>query len=123
MSSRVLNNRTRTGNSGWHAVFGLLAEVVLPEVDDQELGLLAVGQAVEEAARLLVAGAAADHLPELDAGLHRLHEHEVHDFGHVNAGVEHVHGDGDAGFVLLLELGDEAVAVGAVVDPLHAVSR
>ncbi len=51
-------------------VVGLLVEVVLPEVDDLELGLLAVGQAVEVLASRLIARAAADHLPELDARLH-----------------------------------------------------
>ena len=40
-------------------------------------------------------GAAADHLPELDVGVHRLGEDEVDDLGHVDAGVEHVHRDGD----------------------------
>ena len=43
--------------------------------------------------------AASDHLPELDVGLHRLGEDEVHDLGHVDAGVEHVHRDGDGQLV------------------------
>ena len=71
-------------------------------------------------AGLLIARAAADHLPELDARLHRLHEDKVDDFGDVDAGVEHVHGDGDARQVVLLELGDEAVAIAAVA---HALGR
>ena len=99
-------------------VVGLLVEVVLPEVDDLELGLLPVGQRSKILAGLLVARAAADHLPELDARLHRLHEDQIDDLGDVDAGVEHVHGDGDARQVVLLELGDEAVAVAAVVDAL-----
>ena len=48
-------------------VVGLLVEVVLPEVDDLELGLLPVRQTVQIFAGLLVARAAPDHLPELDA--------------------------------------------------------
>src|SRR5260370_3813226 len=43
------------------------------------------------------------------------------DFRDVYAGVEHVHGDGETGLVLLLEFGDEAVPVRAVVDALDAV--
>src|SRR5690606_41521299 len=35
-------------------------------------------------------GAAADHLPELRRRPHRLEEHQVDYFGHIDAGVEHV---------------------------------
>ena len=39
--------------------------------------------------------AASDHLPELDLRVDRLEEDQVHDLGNVDAGVEHVHRDGD----------------------------
>ncbi len=108
---------------GRYGVARLPAKFVLPEVKDQELALAAVGQAVEMAAGFVVARAAANHLPKLDARLHRLHEDEVHDFRDVHAGVEHIDGHGDARFVLLLEFADEAVAVGAVMHALHAVAN
>lgn len=52
--------------SGRRLAVGLLVEVVLPEVDDLELGLAAVRQAVEIAARGVAARPPADHLPQLD---------------------------------------------------------
>ena len=39
------------------------------------------------------AGAPAHHLPELGAGAHRFEEHQVDDFGNVDAGIEHVDRD------------------------------
>ena len=64
---------------------------VLPVVEDQEVRLVLAGS--EQV--LAEPGAAADHLPELDVGVDRLGEDEVDDLGHVDAGVEHVHRDGD----------------------------
>ena len=62
------------------------------------------------------AGAAADHLPEFGGGVDGFEKHQVDDLGDVDAGVEHVHTDGDvqAG-VGLFELGDECFRV------VHAV--
>ena len=99
-------------------VVGPLVEVVLPEVDDLELGLFTVGKAVQEPASGLVARPPADHLPQLDARLHRLHKDEVDYLGNVDAGVEHVHRNGEARQVVFLELGDESVAIAAVAHPL-----
>ena len=66
----------------------------------------------------LIARAAPDHLPELDARLYGLHEHEIYDLGDIDAGVEHVHGDRDAWQVVLLELRDETIAIAAIAHPL-----
>jgi hypothetical protein len=97
------------------------AEVVLPKIDDQEFFFFAFRQAVVIAAGLLVARAAADHLPQLDAGLHGLHENQVDHLGHVHARIQHVHRNRDARLVLALEAGDQAIAPGTVVHALHAV--
>ena len=63
---------------------------------------------------------AADHLPELDPGFDRLCEHQVDHFRHVDAGVEHVHRDGDAEVVIrLFELLDQGIHVrNGIVDDL-----
>lgn len=50
--------------------------------------------------------------------MHRLHENKIYGLGDVDAGVEYVHGNGDAWQVVLLELGDETVAIAAVAHPL-----
>ncbi len=42
---------------------------------------------------LAQASAAADDLPVLGLGVHRFEEHQVHNIGHVDAGVEHVDRD------------------------------
>ncbi len=56
--------------------------------------------------------AASHHLPEFGLGTHHLEEHQVHHLGHVNAGVEHVHRDGDMRHLLLVgEVIDEALRV------------
>ena len=47
------------------------------------------------------ARAPPDHLPELDPRVDRLEEDEVGDLGHVDAGVEHVHGDGNVRWLIL----------------------
>ena len=41
------------------------------------------------------ARAAPQHLPELGLRAHHLEEHQVHHLRHVDAGVQHVHRDGD----------------------------
>jgi hypothetical protein len=66
------------------------------EVEHQELGLV-LARAEQVGAR---AGAAAEHLAELDAGEHWLEEDEVDDLRDVDAGVEHVDGDGDRGLLV-----------------------
>ena len=56
--------------------------------------------------------AAPDHLPELDARVDRLEEHEVQHLGHVDAGVEHVDRDRDVRrLVGLGEVVDQALGV------------
>ncbi len=91
----------RLGDGAGAAVLVDLEVVeVVPVVDDQEVGLL-----LRRSERIGPgAGAAAEHLPELDLAEDRLGEDEVADGGNVDAGVEHVHGDGDAGEVLVLEI-------------------
>ncbi|MCY1181960.1 hypothetical protein D9M73_224950 [compost metagenome] len=96
----------------------LLLEVVevAVVVEDEEFTLvLAWAEQVGAQAR-----ATADHLPELDPGLDRLGEYQVDHFGHIDAGVEHVHRDGDAEVVVrLLEFLDQGVHVrNGVVDDL-----
>ena len=57
--------------------------------------------------------AAADHLPELDLRVDRLEEDQVRYLGNVDAGVEHVHRDGDVRRrVLLCEVVQEALRMG-----------
>ena len=53
-------------------------------------------------------GAAPDHLPELGVGVDRLGKDQVDDLAHVDAGIEHVHTDGDAGHVVVGELVEQA---------------
>src|SRR5258708_33769850 len=53
--------------------------------------------------------------------MHRPHKHEVDDFWNINAGVKHVDGNGETRLVLLLKLGDESVAIRAIVYPLDTV--
>ena len=61
-------------------------------------------------------GAAPEHLPELGLRPHQLEEHQIDHLGHVDAGVEHVHGDGDVGrLVLVGEVVDQALAVAHLV--------
>lgn len=55
------------GQALGHGLIGRLVEIVFPEVDDEKVLLLAIGQPFEVLAGRLVAGAAADHLFELDA--------------------------------------------------------
>ena len=81
--------------------FGVQLEVfeVVPAVDDKKVRLAVAGSRV-----LVEAGAAADHLPELDAAEDRPGEHERANGGHVDAGIEHVDRDGNARHVLELEV-------------------
>ena len=82
---------------------GILAEVIFPEIQDQEALLFVIRQPFQVVAGRLAARAAPDHLVQLDRRLHRFHEHQVDRFGHINAGVEHIHRDGDARLGLLFE--------------------
>ena len=47
-------------------------------------------------------GAAPQHLPEFGLGANQLEEDQVHHLRHVDAGIQHIHGDGDVGSPLLL---------------------
>ena len=38
-------------------------------------------------------GAPADHLPKLRPGTHLLEEHQIHNFRHINARIQHIHGN------------------------------
>ena len=49
-----------------------------------------------------------------------LHEHKIDDFGNVDAGIEHIDGNGKARLIFLLEFAYEPVAIGAVVYSLDA---
>ncbi len=87
---------------------------VAAEVEHAEI-LLVRARAEQPRAQ---AGAPADHLPELDLRVHRLEEHQVGHLGHVDAGVEHVHRDGDVRLLVLLrEVVDQALGeFGLMVD-------
>ena len=65
---------------------------VLAKVENPEALLILAGSEQVFAG----AGATPHHLPELGAGAHRLEEHQIDDLRDVDAGVEHVDGDGDA---------------------------
>ena len=83
--------RQRLGRNGVTAV-GSLAEILdvaAPIKDEEELFVYAFTEDI-----FAFAGAAAHHLPELNLGLDLLEEDQVEDFGHVNAGVQHIHRDG-----------------------------
>ena len=93
---------------------GVLAEEVEieAEVEDAEV-LLVLIRAEEVFAK---AGATAYHLPELDLGVNRLEEDQVGDLRHVDAGIQHVHGNGDVrGFVLFGKVVEDALWVFCVV--------
>src|SRR5262249_33804579 len=60
-------------------------EIAAPIENVEELLILARSKQIWTEAR-----PAADHLPELCLGPHRLEEHEVDDLRHVYAGVQHV---------------------------------
>ena len=67
---------------------------------------------VEDAEGLLAdlvaqARGAAEHLVEQDAAVDPAQEDEVADLGHVDAGGEQVHGDGDVGLALVLVAADQ----------------
>src|SRR4051794_7702138 len=70
-----------------------LAEVleVLAEVEDLEL-ILVLARPEEILSQPC---ASADHLPELGLRANELEEDEVHDFGYVDSGIEHVDREGD----------------------------
>ena len=62
-------------------------------------------------------GASSHHLPELCLGMHRLEEEQINDIGNVNAGVEHVDGNGDLEAIIGEgKIVDEALHVG---QPTH----
>ncbi len=81
---------------------------IVPVIDDQEVGLLFAALGIGPGA-----GAATEHLPELHLAEDRLGEDEIAQGRHVDAGVEHVHGNGDPREVLVLEI------VEAFLGPLH----
>ena len=84
---------------------------VAAQVEDVELGLvLPVYQPRTQT------GAPADHLPEFRFAHDLLEKHQIQHLGHINASVQHVHGDGDLGKLLGIgELVDGALGVGHVV--------
>lgn len=91
----------------------LLIEVieVAPVIEDEEFGF--VPARAEEVFR--EARTAADHLPELDARFDGLGEDEIDDLGHVDAGIEHVDGDGNGGVRFSFEVADELFPCGNLV--------
>ena len=52
-------------------------------------------------------GGAPEHLVEQDAAVDPAQEDQVADLGHVHAGGEQVHGDGDVGVALVLVAADQ----------------
>ena len=48
--------------------------------------------------------ASADHLPELRLGTNFLEKDKIHTVGHIHARIHHVHGNGDHGHFLMLEI-------------------
>ena len=68
--------------------------------------------------------AAPDHLPELDPRVDRLEEDQVGHLGHVDAGIQHVHGDRDVWrLVLPREVVEKALPIrGVVIDDAGEVS-
>ncbi|MNI69337.1 hypothetical protein D3C73_1250780 [compost metagenome] len=95
----------------------LLEEIeVAVVIEDQELAFVfARAEQIGAQAR-----ATANHLPELDPGFDRFGEYQVDHFRHVDAGVEHVHRDGNAEVVIrFFELFDQGIHVrNGVVDNL-----
>ena len=77
------------GIGGWR-VFLEIFEIGAEIENEEELFVFAGAEEIGAEA-----GAAADHLPELGFGADELEEDEVQDFGHVDASVEHIDGDGD----------------------------
>src|SRR5260370_40296160 len=96
--------------------WGALAEElqVLAVVEDVEAGLVLARP--EEVGTQ--AGSSAHHLPELRLRAHLLEEHQVDDLGYIDAGVEHVDGNGDVGWLRRVrEVVDQSLRVGhAVID-------
>ena len=84
---------------------------VAAQVEDVELGfVLPVYQPRTQT------GTPADHLPELRLAHNLLEEHQVQHLGYINAGIQHVHGDGNLGQLFRVrEFVDGALGVGHVV--------
>ena len=89
----------RALRDGYRSMTGSLGNVgvevldVAAHVEDDEVSLRLAGP-VQVGTQ---SGAASDHLPVLRLRMHRLEEYEVDDIRDVDAGVEHVDGDGDVG--------------------------
>lgn len=105
----------RVGQPALRAGQVLLEELeVAAVVEDVEAALVLAGS--EEVRPQ--PGPPTDHLPELGLGVDRLEEDEVDHVGDVDAGVKHVHGNGDVGRLLrVAEIVDQVLSVGhAMVD-------
>ena len=61
-------------------------------------------------------GTAADHLPELGLAHYLLEEHQIQTLRHVDAGVQHVHRNGDLG--QLFGIGELVNQALGIVDPV-----
>jgi hypothetical protein len=94
-----------SAGAGWASKYSKLGA----QIEDEEVGLV-LPWAVEVRAQ---PGAAPHHLPELRFRPNRFEEHQIHDLGDVDGGVEHVDRDRDVRFgVGLGELVDQVLAVG-----------
>ena len=84
---------------------------VTAQIEDVEFFLvLAVDQPRTQA------GAAADHLPEFGLAHDLFEEYQVEHFGHIDAGVQHIHRDGDLGqFSGVGKFVDGTLGVGHIV--------
>jgi len=99
-----LQPRPEQPGAEWHRSFACIGRQFLVE----ELQILAIVKDVEELFILTrpiqvfaQAGAPANHLPELGLGADDLEEHQIDHLRHINAGVEHVHRDGDVRHAVL----------------------
>ena len=106
---RTPTKRTGSGICGLGSLpFGRELEVIeiVPAVDDLEDILF--GAPGLDFVRFQQAGAATDHLPKLGVAEDGLGEDEIDDLPHVNAGIQHVHADGNAGHIVAGELIEQA---------------
>ncbi len=102
-------NTERLATAGLDAFRVLVEEIeVAAEIEDTKVRLV-LPRTKEIRAQPC---APPDHLPKLDLGIHRLEEHQIHHLRHIDAGVQHVHGNGDMGCLVLLgEIVDQRLDV------------
>ena len=88
-------------------------------VKDQKPALVGIGSVhlIHAGQPLTQPGAPADHLPELRLGAHLFEEHQIDAFRDINAGIHHIHRDGNVRlFFRLLEVVNDGLCIGVVAD-------